>query len=101
MSSNKHEHTLEIIEGMTPVIKTKEKVEAEQQHVERIEEKDNNKSIREFEGQLTQLEASFTLDKVIPIFFSKLVQLIFIFGRSICILTKASRTIIKMKPFFV
>jgi len=53
------EQTLEAVEGMTPVLKTKEKVEAEENKDKEPEEKKN-----EFEGQLTQLEATFTLDKV-------------------------------------
>lgn len=44
---------------MTPVRKTLEKVEAEENSEEKIEEKKSK-----FEGQLTQLEATFTLDKV-------------------------------------
>jgi len=53
------EQTLEAVEGMTPVLKTKEKVEAEENENKEPEEKK-----KEFEGQLTQLEATFTLDKV-------------------------------------
>ena len=45
---------------MTPVKKTKEKAEAEEQG----ETKDEPEKKKEFEGQLTQLEATFTLDKV-------------------------------------
>ena len=54
------EETLQAVEGMTPVKKTKEKVEAEEQQESpnAVEEK------KQFEGQLTQLEAMFTLDKV-------------------------------------
>ena len=54
------EETLQAVEGMTPVKKTKEKVEAEEQQEspDAVEEK------KQFEGQLTQLEAMFTLDKV-------------------------------------
>jgi hypothetical protein len=44
---------------MTPVKKTLEKVEAEENPEQKFEEKK-----RDFEGQLTQLEATFTLDKV-------------------------------------
>jgi hypothetical protein len=47
------------VEGMTPVKKTLEKADAEENSGERIEEKK-----KDFEGQLTQLEATFTLDKV-------------------------------------
>jgi hypothetical protein len=53
------EQTLEAVEGMTPVLKTKEKVEAEEN-----ENKESEEKKKEFEGQLTQLEATFTLDKV-------------------------------------
>ena len=45
---------------MTPVKKTKEKAEAEEQG----ETKEEPEKKKEFEGQLTQLEATFTLDKV-------------------------------------
>lgn len=44
---------------MTPVKKTLEKNEAEENPDEQIVEKENK-----FEGQLTQLEATFRLDKV-------------------------------------
>jgi hypothetical protein len=44
---------------MTPVKKTLEKVEAEENSDEQIVKKE-----KEFEGQLTQLEATFRLDKV-------------------------------------
>jgi hypothetical protein len=50
------EQTLETVEGMTPVLKTKEKVGEEELPPE--EKK------TDLEGQLTQLEATFTLDKV-------------------------------------
>jgi len=43
---------------MTPVKKTLEKAEAEENPQE-------EKKKHDFEGQLTQLEATFTLDKVI------------------------------------
>lgn len=57
---NNPEATLQAVEGMTPVKKTKEKVEAEEQqeNPSAVEEK------KQLEGQLTQLEAMFTLDKV-------------------------------------
>ncbi|CAF3586652.1 unnamed protein product [Adineta steineri] len=57
---NNTEETLEAVEGMTPVKKTKEKVEAEEQP----EKKDTEEKKKESEGQLTQLEATFTLDKI-------------------------------------
>ena len=45
---------------MTPVKKTLEQAEAEEDGQTKIEEKK-----KDVEGQLTQLEATFTLDKVI------------------------------------
>jgi hypothetical protein len=55
------EQTLETVEGMTSVKKTLEEAEADEENPDqKIEEEKNN-----FEGQLTQLEAIFTLDKVI------------------------------------
>ncbi len=53
------EQTLETVEGMTPVKRTLEKVEADEENSESQTEKEND-----LEGQLTQLEAIFTLDKV-------------------------------------
>ncbi|CAF0945953.1 unnamed protein product [Adineta ricciae] len=54
------EETLQAVEGMTPVKKTKEKVEAEEQQ----ESSSAVEEEKQFEGQLTQLEAMFTLDKI-------------------------------------
>lgn len=49
---------------MTPVLKKKEQAEAEN--------KDSDEKKKEFQGQLTQLEAKFSLDKVIKqLFFVK------------------------------
>jgi len=54
------EQTLQAVEGMTPVVKTKEKAEAEEnENKEPAEEKK-----KELEGQSTQLEATFQLNKV-------------------------------------
>jgi hypothetical protein len=54
------EQTLETVEGMTSVKKTLEEAEADEENPDqKIEEEKNN-----FEGQLTQLEAIFTLDKL-------------------------------------
>ena len=54
------EETLETIESMTPVKKTKEKVETQG-----ASEKDPAEERRSsLAGQSTQLEATFTLDKV-------------------------------------
>ena len=50
---NTAEKTLETVESMTPVKKTKEKAEEEE-----------GEPAKAFEGQLTQLEASFKLNKV-------------------------------------
>jgi hypothetical protein len=61
---NNPEQTLEAVEGMTPVVKKKEEAEAEENENKEAEEKK-----KELEGQLTQLEATFTLDKV-RIFFA-------------------------------
>ncbi|CAF3939022.1 unnamed protein product [Rotaria sp. Silwood2] len=58
------EQTLQTIEGMTPVLKTKEKAEAEENKDNQIQGIDTNEKKKEFEGQLTQLEAIFTLDKI-------------------------------------
>ena len=53
---------------MTPVRKTLEKAEAEENDEEsseqRVEKKPIDEKKTEYEGQLTQLEATFTLDKV-------------------------------------
>lgn len=49
---------------MTPVLKTKEKVKAEENKDKKIVKQDTIEKKKEFEGQLTQLEAIFTLDKV-------------------------------------
>ncbi|UJR10669.1 hypothetical protein I4U23_014864 [Adineta vaga] len=54
------EETLQAVEGMTPVKKSKEKVEAEEQ----LENPDKVEEEKKFEGQLTQLEAKFTLDRI-------------------------------------
>jgi hypothetical protein len=55
------EQTLETVEGMTSVKKTLEEAEADEENPDqKIEEEKHD-----FEGQLTQLEAIFTLDKVI------------------------------------
>lgn len=61
---------------MTPVKKTLEKVEAEENSDESPEEKTEEKKTK-FEGQLTQLEATFTLDKVKQKFFIKVDFLLF------------------------
>lgn len=61
---------------MTPVKKTLEKVEAEENPDESPEEKTEEKKTK-FEGQLTQLEATFTLDKVKQKFFIKVDFLVF------------------------
>ncbi|CAF1265249.1 unnamed protein product [Rotaria sordida] len=58
------EQTLEAVEGMTPVKKTKEKAEAEENKDKPKTTTDTNEKKKEFEGQLTQLEAMFTLDKI-------------------------------------
>ncbi|CAF2796909.1 unnamed protein product [Rotaria sp. Silwood2] len=58
------EQTLEVVEGMTPIRKTKEKVEAEENKDKQIQSTDKIEKKNEFEGQLTQLEAKFTLDKI-------------------------------------
>ncbi|CAF0895845.1 unnamed protein product [Rotaria sp. Silwood1] len=63
-SMSNPEQTLEAVEGMTPVIKTKEKAEAEENKDKQIQNKDTTEKKKEFEGQLTQLEATFTLDKI-------------------------------------
>jgi hypothetical protein len=60
------EQTLETVEGMTPVKKDKEKAEAEE---EQTKNQDTEVKKKEFEGQLTQLEAMFTLDKVTNLIF--------------------------------
>jgi hypothetical protein len=49
---------------MTPVKKTLEKAEAEENSEEQIEKQQVTGKKSDFEGQLTQLEATFTLDKV-------------------------------------
>jgi hypothetical protein len=49
---------------MTPVLKTKEKAEAE----ENANKEPTEETKKEFEGQLTQLEATFKLNKVTRIF---------------------------------
>ncbi len=56
------EETLETVVGMTPVKRTLEKVEADEENSESQTEKEEEEN--DFEGQLTQLEAMFTLDKV-------------------------------------
>jgi hypothetical protein len=56
------EQTLEAVEKMTPVQKAKEKVEAEANS--EGQQKATEEKKKEFEGQLTQLEATFTLDKI-------------------------------------
>ncbi|CAF1522927.1 unnamed protein product, partial [Adineta steineri] len=54
---------------MTPVKKTLEKVEGSENNDENSEEEIPKKALTtkksDFEGQLTQLEATFTLDKII------------------------------------
>jgi hypothetical protein len=58
-SLSNREQTYATVEGMTPVKKTLEKVEAE--------ENSSVKKQNDFEEQLTQLEATFRLDKVLNI----------------------------------
>jgi hypothetical protein len=73
------EQTLEAVEKMTPVQKTKEKVEAEENTEEQlIAKKDAEEKKKEFEGQLTQLEAVFTLEKVM-IRFCEIIEMIIFF----------------------
>lgn len=64
------EQTLQEVEGMTPVKKTIEKVEAEENQGKSVKNNTANEKKNEFEGQLTQLEAIFTLNKVNKIFSS-------------------------------
>ena len=54
------EQTLQAVEGMTPVLKTKEKADAEDNGTKEPEAEKKPES----ENQLTQLEATFKLDKV-------------------------------------
>jgi hypothetical protein len=56
---NNFEQIYATVEEMISVKKTLEKVEAEENPNEQIVKKE-----KDFEGQLTQLEATFTLDKV-------------------------------------
>ncbi|CAF1212266.1 unnamed protein product [Rotaria magnacalcarata] len=63
-SLNNPEQTLEAVEGMTPVKKTKEKAESEENKGKKVKTPDTNEKKKEFEGQLTQLEAAFTLDRI-------------------------------------
>jgi predicted membrane protein len=59
---------------MTPVKKTLEKAEAEENSEGEIEKKQVEQKKSDFEGQLTQLEATFTLDRVtISSFYQKLI----------------------------
>ncbi|CAF5095375.1 unnamed protein product, partial [Rotaria sp. Silwood1] len=51
------EQTLQAVEGIAPVKETKETDEGEKSV-------DNNEKKQEFEGQLTQLEAMFTLNRI-------------------------------------
>ncbi|UJR35157.1 hypothetical protein I4U23_027926 [Adineta vaga] len=63
------EQTLETVEGMTPVKKNLEKAEADENNEDNVDEPIVKKPLTEkksdFEGQLTQLEATFTLDKIV------------------------------------
>ena len=49
---------------MTPVKRNLEKVEADEENSESQTEKEEEEKENDREGQLTQLEAMFTLDKV-------------------------------------
>ncbi|CAF1245225.1 unnamed protein product [Adineta ricciae] len=59
------EQTLETVEGMTPVKKNLEKAEADENSGEEVVKKSLSERKSNSEGQLTQLEATFTLDKII------------------------------------
>jgi len=92
------EQTLETVEGMTPVKKDKEKAEAEEQ----TKNQDTEVKKKEFEGQLTQLEAMFTLDKVTHLIFFLIIELNFLFSkRLIYILMELEMKRMMMNHFFV
>lgn len=83
--------TLEAVEGMTPVMKTKEKAEAEDGQT-----KEEKKA--EIGLQLTQLEATFNLKKV-PNSLS--INISSFLLRLIYISMKQPWTTMSIKPFFV
>lgn len=72
------EQTYETVEEMTPVKKDLELAEGEENSPEKSTDS---------EGQLTQLEATFRLEKVLPLLRS-LLHFSFVLHRSIYILTK-------------
>jgi hypothetical protein len=90
------EQTLQAVEGMTPVMKTKEKAEAE----ENANKEPTEETKKEFEGQLTQLEATFKLHEV-KNFLSKLSSSLILFERLIYTSTNLRMTRILINHFYV